>query len=71
MPTTIYFDGLPEAGIRNPDKKRENLFIDYFNEEEIKLYQGAAERMLSMKQKFDYYFFVDNDKPSIKSLEQK
>lgn len=72
-PTTIYFDGFAGSGIMSSSTLEidENLFTDYFANEESELYRGAAERVLSLIQKFDYYFFVDNDKPSITSLEEK
>jgi three-Cys-motif partner protein len=71
-PTTIYFDGFAGSGKRNSDKvKPEDLFADYLIEEEVKIYQGSAERILRLQQKFDYYYFVDDDKSSIKLLEQK
>jgi three-Cys-motif partner protein len=35
------------------------------------LYKGSAERVLSLSQKFDQYFFVDNDKISITELEKR
>lgn len=72
-PTTIYFDGFAGSGIRDSKLKvnEENLFSDYFANEETQLYKGAAERVLSLTQKFDYYFFVDNDKKAIDNLKQK
>jgi three-Cys-motif partner protein len=72
-PTTIYFDGFAGSGERNsPVNFDENdLFSDYFVKEEFELYKGSAERVLSLNQKFDYYFFVDNDKKSITLLEKK
>jgi len=72
-PITIYFDGFAGSGERNsPVNFDENdLFSDYFVKEEFELYKGSAERVLSLNQKFDYYFFVDNDKKSITLLEKK
>lgn len=72
-PTTIYFDGFAGSGIRSSStlKIEETLFADYFVNEESELYRGAAERVLSLKQKFDYYFFVDINKSSITLLEEK
>ncbi len=72
-PTTIYFDGFAGSGERTSSSTVEenNLFADYFIKEELELYKGSAERVLSLTQKFDYYFFVDNDKPSITLLENK
>lgn len=72
-PTTIYFDGFAGSGIRSSAtiEQKQSLFNDYFAKEETELYKGSAERVLSLTQKFDYYFFVDNDKASINSLEKK
>ncbi len=72
-PTTIYFDGFAGSGIRGlkPPEQDNNLFADYFVNEELELYIGAAERVLSLTQKFDSYFFVDNDKKAINNLKQK
>jgi three-Cys-motif partner protein len=72
-PTTIYFDGFAGSGERTLSSIAEenNLFAGYLIKEELELYKGSAERVLSLIQKFDYYFFVDNDKPSITLLEKK
>lgn len=72
-PTTIYFDGFAGSGERFSSNRIEenNLFSDYLVKEEMELYKGSAERVLSLSQKFDYYFFVDNDKDSIITLENK
>lgn len=71
-PTTIYFDGFAGSGTRiSQEKEADNLFADYFIEDEAKVYQGSAERILRLQQKFDYYYFVDNDKSAINLLEQK
>jgi len=71
-PTTIYFDGFAGSGQRTSsfDKEENNLFSDYLVKEELEVYKGSAERVLSLTQKFDYYFFVDSDKSSISSLEK-
>lgn len=72
-PTTIYFDGFAGSGERSLSSivEENNLFAEYLIKEELELYKGSAERVLSLIQKFDYYFFVDNDKPSITLLENK
>ncbi len=69
-PITIYFDGFAGSGKRtsSSDKEENNLFSDYLVKEELEVYKGSAERVLSLTQKFDYYFFVDSDKSSIISL---
>ncbi|MEM5777817.1 MAG: three-Cys-motif partner protein TcmP [Candidatus Aenigmatarchaeota archaeon] len=72
-PTTIYFDGFAGSGNR-VDKNKINeiptLDMD-ISEEEKKLYQGSAERVLRLEKKFDYYYFVDNDNEAIENLKQK
>ncbi len=72
-PTTIYFDGFAGSGQRSSStlKEEHSLFADYLVKEELEVYKGSAERVLSLNQKFDYYFFVDNDKSSIAFLEKK
>lgn len=72
-PTTIYFDGFAGSGERFSSNRIEenNLFSDYLIKEEMELYKGSAERVLILSQKFDHYFFVDNDKDSIITLENK
>lgn len=72
-PTTIYFDGFAGSGIReaSSQKEVENLFADYFIDEESELYRGSAERVLGLSRKFDFYFFVDNAEASISSLENR
>lgn len=71
-PTTIYFDGFAGSGERvSQTEEEDNLFSDYLIKEELAVYKGSAERVLSLNQKFDYYFFVDNDKSSIGSLKKK
>ena len=62
----IYFDGFAGSGSRNETKKETNspilqkLFDDTFlKEEELNIYKGAAERVLSISQRgFDFYYFV-------------
>ncbi len=71
-PTTIYFDGFAGSGSRISSTSEENnLFSDFLIAEELEVYKGSAERVLSLIKKFDYYFFVDNDEASIKSLEKR
>lgn len=68
----IYFDGFAGSGSRNEKKKEKDsaLLLDFFKDsilqkEELNLYEGAAERVLSIPQRgFDYYYFVDKDKES-------
>lgn len=71
-PTTIYFDGFAGSGERiSPTKEENNLFSDYLIEEELAVYKGSAERVLSLNQRFEHYFFIDNDKKAIDNLKQK
>jgi len=72
-PTTIYFDGFAGSGKRNSTTlpTDNNLFTDYLMEEELDVYKGSVERVLRLLQKFDHYFFVDNDKTAISNLKQK
>lgn len=75
----IYFDGFAGSGSRNEDGSHtiSDLMLDLFNdkfinEEELDTYKGAAERVLSIKQKgFDYYYFIDKDKMSSQQLEER
>lgn len=75
----IYFDGFAGSGTRNEKKKKEEdsaLLLDFFKDsilqkEELNLYKGAAERVLSIPQRgFDYYYFVDKDKESSLKLHE-
>lgn len=72
-PSTIYFDGFAGSGDRASSTIIEDnhLFADYLVKEELEVYKGSAERVLSLNQKFDHYYFVDNDKTSIDLLERK
>lgn len=74
----IYFDGFAGSGSRNETKKETNspilqkLFDDTFlKEEELNIYKGAAERVLSIPQRgFDFYYFIDKDKESSLKLQE-
>lgn len=63
----IYFDGFAGSGIRQSDIHNSELLLELFNEdmlhsEDINVYQGAAERVLSIEQRgFDYNYFIDKD----------
>ncbi len=75
----IYFDGFAGSGSRNVEALTEdnqvmmNLMEEHrISVEELAPYQGAAERVLNIKQRgFDYYYFVDIDKKSNEALEAK
>lgn len=69
-PTTIYFDGFAGSGNRNIlSDDNEHLFKEIANEE-LTVYKGSAERVLSLPKKFDEYYFVDNDPGAINILEE-
>jgi three-Cys-motif partner protein len=70
---TIYFDGFAGSGTR----KTECLSTIYkqlsISEQEVSLYKGAAERVLSLPEglTFDYHYFIDTRAESLKKLEEK
>lgn len=74
----IYFDGFAGSGSRNEETLTEdnqvlmNLMEEHqISSEELTPYQGAAERVLNIKQRgFDYYYFVDIDKNPMMHLRQ-
>ena len=74
---TLYFDGFAGSGDRNKDKDNiektdiSSLFDFGIEESEIEVYKGAAERILGLKKKFDYYCFIDLDGESLKKLKTK
>ena len=73
----IYFDGFAGSGSRQEINNSSDLLLELFNEDmiredELNLYQGAAERVLSIEQRgFDYNYFIDKDRASSYSLQQK
>lgn len=69
---TIYFDGFAGSGSRKKHKSELFTQLKLTIEDEI-VYKGSAERVLDIKDnlKFDYYYFVDTNKSSIKKLEMK
>ena len=76
--TLIYFDGFAGSGSRYGETNSvSELLLDMFDDDvircdEINLYQGAAERILSIEQEgFDYYYFIDKDQSSINKLKDK
>lgn len=74
---TLYFDGFAGSGDLNrkgnkPELTDSSPSLDLGIEEgESKVYKGAAERVLSLKKKFDYYYFIDLDDESLKRLQEK
>ncbi|AQQ72145.1 hypothetical protein SMSP2_02526 [Limihaloglobus sulfuriphilus] len=69
---TIYFDGFAGSGERGQKDEtfRADLFFSATNEEE-NLYQSAAERILSLEQLFDWYYFIDLNKNAIEQLQSR
>lgn len=70
---TIYFDGFAGSGT-----KEKNIDNEYYKQlqitiEDEKIYKGAAERVLTLKDdlSFNYYYFIDKQECSIQKLEQK
>lgn len=74
----LYFDGFAGSGTRETNRETSSdLMMELFRDqdisiEQITVYQGAAERVLNIKQKgFDYYYFVDLDKSATDKLKEK
>ncbi|MGK9475366.1 three-Cys-motif partner protein TcmP [Melioribacter sp. OK-6-Me] len=71
-PITIYFDGFAGSGERiSMSEEQRQLFSEYLVKEDLAVYKGSAERVLSISQKFDYYYLVDNDLRAIEKLKNK
>jgi three-Cys-motif partner protein len=70
---TIYFDGFAGSGERKANCESPLYKQLMLTEQEEKLYKGAAERVLSLPNNlsFDYHYFVDANKESLKKLEHK
>lgn len=72
----LYFDGFAGSGSRIDRRKESDssLMLDFFKDdflkiEELNVYKGAAERVLSIPQRgFDYYYFIDKDEESSQKL---
>ena len=70
----IYFDGFAGSGSRQNTDNTSELLMDLFGDdiirqEELNVYQGAAERVLSISQRgFDYNYFIDKDMASSELL---
>lgn len=73
----IYFDGFAGSGSRSETNNQSDLLLELFSEDilrtdELDLYQGAAERVLSIDQRgFNYNYFIDKDSASSNLLQQK
>jgi len=74
---TLYFDGFAGSGDCNRDNDSKEAtdnahLLDFgIDEAETEVYKGAAERVLSLKRKFDYYYFIDLNGESLKKLREK
>jgi len=70
---TIYFDGFVGSGTREKNESSELYLQLEITEEEERIYKGAAERVLDLEEthSFNYYYFIDKDKESLKKLENK
>lgn len=67
----IYFDGFSGSGDTSSD---DNPLMDSLELalEESRVYEGAAERVLKLPgKKFDYYYFVDENRQASNSLSKK
>lgn len=73
----VYFDGFAGSGTRDQEKENPSellkvLFKEGFDKEDMSLYKGAAERVLSIKQRgFDDYYFIDSNKAASDKLKEK
>ncbi len=75
---TLYFDGFAGSGDLNKrgnDNTETDSTVSFLNldieETGTQVYKGAAERVLNLTHKFDYYYFVDLNKESLDRLEEK
>ena len=77
----LYFDGFAGSGSRTQEedneeaKEAQDLFGEEVTVEDIKVYQGAAERVVKIEsdkmRSFDYYYFVDKNEENCKLLDEK
>ncbi|MBC8527170.1 MAG: three-Cys-motif partner protein TcmP [Candidatus Cloacimonetes bacterium] len=74
---TIYFDGFAGYGNKTKEKSLDkyNLLTLFDLEEEVEnidVYEGSVQRILSLKEPhtFDYYYFIDSNEKYIKNLEE-
>jgi three-Cys-motif partner protein len=74
---TLYFDGFAGSEDRGENNGSKNtasntkLFDFGIEKNETEIYKGAAERVLSINKKFDYYYFIDLKEESLKKLREK
>lgn len=69
---TIYFDGFAGSGSRTSETGNELYTQLEISFDEERIYEGAAERILKMKDelKFDFYYFVDKNPDSLNQLKE-
>jgi three-Cys-motif partner protein len=70
---TIYFDGFAGSGSKEKEVTTELYQQLKITEEEEKIYKGAAERVLTLKDDlaFNYYYFIDKKEESLTKLKGK
>lgn len=69
---TIYFDGFAGSGDRGKQND-ELMFQLSITDDETKIYQGAAERVIQIKhpKAFDYCYFIEKDAESSNKLKER
>jgi len=71
----VYFDGFAGCGSRQIVEDNELIFTrfqEYIDPIELKIYKGAAERVLNIEQRgFDYYYFIDVSQDFCRKLKEK
>lgn len=66
---TIYFDGFAGSGTREKQNNTDLMQQLKISIEEERIYKGAAERVLGLKDLgFDYYYFIDKNEESVNKL---
>lgn len=70
---TIYFDGFAGSGNRSNNCRSELYNQLKLSLEEESGYQGAAQRVINLKDglTFDYYYFIDRNETSLSNLEKR
>ena len=75
---TLYFDGFAGSGdLKKNNNTSEEIanapsLLDFdIAEVETEVYKGAAERVLNLKKKFDYYYFIDLNGESLNKLRER
>lgn len=70
---TVYFDGFAGSGERKNESDTDLLRELPINIEELRVYKGAAERVLSLPENFSFffYYFIDSNSVSLDKLKLK